>query len=49
MIYKVIINKWVFVTADSEDEAMDKAENGDTILEEEEPSWAYVIGEDDDQ
>ena len=36
MKYKVIFNKWAYVEADSEDEAMDKAVDGDIVYEEEE-------------
>lgn len=45
MKYKVIIEKWAYVNADSEDEAMDKAADGDTVYEEEAPSWAYEVDE----
>lgn len=34
MKYRVIINKWVYVNADSADEAMDKAAGGETVYEE---------------
>ena len=43
MKYKVLINKWVYVNADNEDEAMDKAANGETIYEEEEPMEATEV------
>ncbi len=45
MKYKVIINKWVYVEADSEDEAMDKAADGDTVYEEEELMEAAEVDE----
>lgn len=43
MKYKVLINKWVYVNADNEDEAMDKAADGETVYEEEEPMEATVV------
>ncbi len=43
--YKVIINKWAYVEADSEDEAMDKAADGDTVYEEEELMEAAEVDE----
>ena len=45
MKYKVIFNKWVYVEADSEDEAMDKAAYGDTVYEEEELMAATEVDE----
>ncbi len=45
MKYKVIINKWAYVEADSEDEAMDKAADGDTVYEEEELMEAAEVDE----
>lgn len=43
MTYKVIFNKWAYVEADSEDEAMDKAVDGDIVYEEEEPMEAAEV------
>lgn len=43
MKYKVLINKWVYVNADNEDEAMEKAADGETIYEEEEPMEATAV------
>lgn len=45
MKYKVIVNKWVYVNADSADEAMDKAVDGETVYEEEEPVEATEVDE----
>ena len=45
MKYKVIFDKWAYVEADSEDEAMDKAAGGDTVYEEEEPNEASEVDE----
>lgn len=45
MKYKVLINKWAYVEANSEDEAMDKAADGDTVYEEEEPIEAEKVDE----
>ena len=45
MKYKVIMRKWVYVNANSEDEAMDKATDGDTVYEEEEPLEATEVDE----
>ena len=45
MKYKVIFNKWAYVNADDEDEAMDKAADGDTVYEEEEPMEAVEVDE----
>lgn len=36
MKFRVILNKWIFVIADSKEEAMEKAIDGDTVYEEEE-------------
>ena len=43
--YKVIMNKWAYVNADSEDDALDKAKAGEIVYEEDEPSWAYEVDE----
>lgn len=45
MKYKVIFNKWAYVEADSEDEALDKAADGDTVYEEEEPNEVSEVDE----
>lgn len=45
MKYKVIFNKWAYIEADSEDEAMDKAVDGDIVYEEEEPYEALEVDE----
>jgi len=45
MKYKVIFSKWAYVEADSEDEAMDKAADGDTVYEEEEAIEASEVDE----
>lgn len=45
MKYKVIMSKWVYVNANSKDEAMDKAADGDTAYEEEEPLEATEVDE----
>lgn len=43
--YKVLVNKWVYVYANSENEAMEKAADGDTVYEEEEPNEASEVDE----
>ena len=45
MKYKVFFDKWAYVEADSEDEAMDKAADGDTVYEEDEPIEASEVDE----
>lgn len=45
MKYKVIFKKWAYVNADSEDEAMDKAADDDTVYQEEEPIEAAEVDE----
>lgn len=45
MKYKVIFNKWAYVEANSEDEAIERAVNGDTVYEEEEPTEASEVDE----
>lgn len=45
MKYKVLMNKFVYVIAVSEDEAMNKAADGDTVYEEEEPVDATEVDE----
>lgn len=43
MKYKVLFNKWVYVEADDEEEALEKAADGDTVYEEEEPLEAEEV------
>lgn len=43
MKYKVIFNKWAYVEANSEDEALDKATDEDFVYEEEEPVEATEV------
>ena len=45
MKYKVIFNKWAYVEADSEDEAMHNAADDDFVYEEEEPMEATEVDE----
>lgn len=45
MKYRVLVNKWCYVNAESEDEAMDKATDGETVYEEEEPIEATEVDE----
>lgn len=45
MKYKVLMSKCVYVNADSVDEAMDKAADGETVYEEEEPVEATEVDE----
>ncbi len=45
MKYKVIVDKWVYVDANSADEALDKAADGETVYEEEEPVEAIEVDE----
>ena len=45
MKYKVIFNKWAYVNADSEDEALDKAADDDIVYAEEEPMSATEVDE----
>jgi hypothetical protein len=43
MKYKVLFDKWVYVEADDENDALDKAADGDTVYEEEEPIKAIEV------
>lgn len=43
MKYKVLFNKWAYVEADDENDALDKAADGDTVYEEEEPIEAIEV------
>jgi hypothetical protein len=43
MKYKVLFDKWVYVEADDENDALDKAADGDTVYEEEEPIEAIEV------
>jgi len=43
MKYKVLFNKWVYVEAADEEEALEKAADGDTVYEEEEPVEAEEV------
>ena len=45
MKYKVIFRKWAYVEADSEDEAIERAIDGNTVYEEEEPTEASEVDE----
>lgn len=45
MKYKVLFDKWAYVEADSEDEALEKAADDDIVYSEEEPIEAKEIDE----
>ena len=43
--YKVVFEKWEYVEADNEEDALEKASEGDTVYGEEEPVEAVLIDE----